>query len=230
MRPVYDASRTHGAFGFAAPGRCGRDAHRWIATITGGTPCASVPRSPGSAPKPRPGKRVMGGARHPSADSASSRRWTTLWSPHRRLAPPSVTPAVCGGMSGIRCLDLLGVRPDARVRGSVPHRGRGLGRRPVGHRKFGGRLGQSRSDAPRGSRIRRCRPTAGPETSGSGHASTSRSTVLRHTDTPKQLAMRASARPASTWPAAAGFDRSRSVRRPYRRVSPGSCSAKVRRP
>ncbi|WP_051782643.1 MULTISPECIES: hypothetical protein [unclassified Streptomyces] len=37
-------------------------------------------------------------------------------------------------------------------------------------------------------------------------------------------------RPASARPTAASVDRRRSVRRPYRRVKPGSCSAKVRRP
>ncbi len=62
--------------------------------------------------------------------------------------------------------------------------------------------------------------THGAETSGSGNAPTSHSNVLRLTDKPKIPAMRVSARPASVRPTAASVDRRRSVRRPYRRVSP----------
>lgn len=63
----------------------------------------------------------------------------------------------------------------------------------------------------------------------SGRASTSRSTVLRLTATPKTPAMRAPARPASARPTVASVDRRRSVHRPYRRVSPATCSTNVRR-
>lgn len=62
--------------------------------------------------------------------------------------------------------------------------------------------------------------TRGAGTSGSGKAPTSRSNVLRLTDKPKIPAMRVSARPASVRPTAASVDRRRSVRQPYRRVSP----------
>lgn len=91
------------------------------------------------------------------------------------------------------------------------------------------RPGQSRSDAPCVA-YSSTPTTRGAGTSGSGNASTSLSTVLRLTDTPKTRARRAPARPASARPTAASVDRRRSVRRPYRRVKPGNCSAKVRRP
>lgn len=79
------------------------------------------------------------------------------------------------------------------------------------------RSGQSRP-APRGQR----------RSGGVGYA-LSRNTVLRLTATPKTPAMRAPARSASARPTAASVDRSRSVRRPYRRVNPATCSTNVRR-
>ncbi|MFJ6565762.1 hypothetical protein ACIQMV_39235, partial [Streptomyces sp. NPDC091412] len=53
--------------------------------------------------------------------------------------------------------------------------------------------------------------------------------VFRLTGDPKVSVIRAPARPASARPTETKVDRSRSVRRPNRRVSPGTCSASVLR-
>lgn len=64
---------------------------------------------------------------------------------------------------------------------------------------------------------------------GPGNEVISLSRMFRLTGTPKTSVIRARARPASARPTETNVDRSRSVRRPNRRVSPGTCSANVLR-
>lgn len=68
---------------------------------------------------------------------------------------------------------------------------------------------------------------AGCGVGGSGSEVISLSSVFRLTRTPKASDMRAPTRPASARPTETSADRSRSVRRPNRRVSPGTCSTNV---
>jgi hypothetical protein len=70
--------------------------------------------------------------------------------------------------------------------------------------------------------------TATAPTGGSGSLRTVRSSVLRLATSPSRAPSRAAARPARANPAAASIRPNSTLRRAYREVNPGICSANVR--
>ncbi len=186
-----------------------RGAHRF--TDTGPTPGPPGPRwRPSSRSRRCPAEMCEVGGRHPELLMGRS--------------PKRLRPCGGAGRSGWRSRTRR-LRRAARPASVSASRS--------GRRSTGRRVSTSTSTVPW---IRPLRwaysstpTTRGVATGGSGSEVISLRRVFRLTCTPKASAIRAPARPASARPTETSVDRSRSVRRPNRRVSPGACSANVLR-